>query len=81
MRKTTYVCDHCHKEIGEKVHISMSFGRFSGIAIPPSVLEFGRWKIMHSVEDTFMHFCDEKHLAAWWKVAMDANSEKKKKKV
>lgn len=73
MRKTTYHCDHCLKEIGKKKHISLSFGDYSGIAVPPPdpikplspdfvpLKIFGLsqgWTVQESIQGKFMHFCN-----------------------
>lgn len=56
MRKQIYFCDGCEKEIGIKKHISLSFGQYSGIAIPPK--KGKNWEVVESLNGDFMHFCN-----------------------
>lgn len=50
--------------MGEVTHLSLSFGPYSGVAIKP-VDEY--WKVVEGLKGQFLHFCDEKHLAAFLK--------------
>lgn len=57
MRTITYKCDECKKEIGNKTHISLSFGDYSGIAIPPCPEGVANWCVVGNLRNQFMHFC------------------------
>lgn len=67
MQSTTYKCDQCSKVIGTKHHISLSFGQYSGIAVPPTpttdilVEALGyqaHWRVKGSLNGQFVHFCN-----------------------
>lgn len=64
MQKTTYVCDHCGKDVGKQKHFSLNFGRYSGVAVPPKPevvhdgedwVDHGRWTIKPRLENKFIH--------------------------
>jgi ribosomal protein L24E len=60
MQKTTYICDQCKKEIGDKKHISLTtLGSFSGVAIPPKG-KIKNWIVMNDPKHRFLHFCSGK---------------------
>lgn len=59
MQKTIYTCDSCDKEIGPKKHISLSFGQFSGVAVPPGQgFVTDRWSVVQKLQGKFLHFCN-----------------------
>jgi hypothetical protein len=71
MRKQIYICDNCTKEIGDKKHISCTFGQYSGIALPPITLE-RNWKVVSTgIQGNFKHFCDEKCIGLFFKNLMN----------
>jgi hypothetical protein len=90
MRTTVYKCDHCKRAIGEKPHISLSFGQFSGIALPPFIYGTPYWGVFASLNGKFLHFCRPDHLGQFFaKLMQDVmlanegevkpNAERKKK--
>lgn len=54
MRETIYKCDQCKKVIGNKKHISLQCGQYSGIANPPDPII---WEMDPSLNNDFLHFC------------------------
>lgn len=56
MRSTIYKCDECKKEIGDKIHLSLSFGAYSGVAVPPKTKKQS-WVVAGSLQGSFSHFC------------------------
>ena len=66
MQKAVYCCDHCNKIIGLKRHISLTFGQHSGIATPPTKTR-KHWLCDPAIAGRFLHFCNEKHLAEYFR--------------
>lgn len=86
MRATAYSCDQCQKIFGNKVHLSMNFAQYSGVAIPPGhpggILN--TWHVKGGVANKFLHFCNTDHMKAYFdKMIADVTGEtvqKSKKK-
>ena len=75
MRQTVYKCDECKKEIGEKRHISLQYGQYSGIAIPSHPIPYTspnvvRWSVEGGIKGTFAHFCNAQCLQRFFSVLM-----------
>lgn len=68
MQKTIYTCDNCEKAFGEKRHLSLSFGRFSGVALPPGDLPRGEEKSANEVVDEKIR---EDYMPRWKVVRTD----------
>lgn len=81
MQVTIYKCDKCKKEIGNKKHLSLSFGQYSGVAVPPTAKGIHgnkRWSIETSVQGMFLHFCSTKHLAEYFDGLIEKATKKEK---
>lgn len=75
---TVFKCNHCKKEIGEKIHISLMIGSngiSSGIAVPPH--DNVQWRV-RGLPENFLHFHDEKCLGNFFGdlIKTVANSKK-----
>ncbi len=78
MQQTVYKCDQCKEEIGRKPHISLVLNTNNngcGIAVPPKG-DTGAWRVV-GVPRNFIHFCDEQHLAKYFKALLDAATKQK----
>lgn len=76
MRTTIYKCDECKKEIGNKTHLSLSFGPYSGVSIPPSKSK--QWLVVNSLQGKFTHFCSTEHLKKFFDTIVKGSTEKSK---
>ena len=72
MRQTVYKCDQCEKEIGNKKHVSLACGQYSGVAVPPkevigiASVNMGSWQVKSSLQGKFMHFCNGQCIARFF---------------
>jgi len=66
MRLQVYKCDQCKKEMGNKKHISLVCGQYSGIAMPPKT-DKDYWKVVNSLQAQFLHFCGVKCIAGFFR--------------
>lgn len=85
MQEIVYKCDKCKKDLGQNQNISLNFGRYSGIAIPPSISDLvgfsAGWRVFPNITNQFLHFCSVKCLTAFFtKLWKEANAETKPKK-
>lgn len=75
MQEVVYKCDFCKEIIGKKKHISVSFGAYSGIALPPEVEPIlsvplnkrDRWAVSENLQGKFMHFCNGKCIGGFFR--------------
>lgn len=77
MRKVVYECDHCEKEFGNKKHLSIKLGSYSGWVgrngprgIGLGILmgdDLGVWAHIAPIEAGIYHFCNGKCLAQFFK--------------
>ena len=76
MQETVYKCDQCTNILGPKKHISLSFGPYSGIAVPPTIEDMAlegiggrklKWGIRENLQSKFLHFCNGKCIGAYFK--------------
>lgn len=87
MQKTVYKCDQCGREIGEKPHISLVLNinhDGCGIAVPPlkkGDKHSGRYSLWTTkrFDRSFIHFCNEEHLAKYFKKKLVAATKSIKK--
>ncbi len=76
---TLYKCDHCKREIGRKVHISLAIGSngmTTGVAVPPPGDHGGAWKVA-GLPHNFLHFHDGKCIGAFFDDLIKKQSKKK----
>lgn len=66
MQETVYKCDNCQKIIGNKKHISTSFGPYSGIAHPPGK-NGPTWQVHNKLNGRFLHFCNGKCIGEYFR--------------
>lgn len=80
MQKVAYICDQCKKEIGNKKHLSISFGTHSGVANPPNTpigekkdVYFDSWTTRPAFLGKFVHFCSVGCSTLWFTSAMKSS--------
>ena len=79
---TIYKCDHCKREIGRKVHITLAIGSngiTTGIAVPPPAENRCDWSVV-GLPHNFLHFHDGKCIGAFFDELIKKQSLKAKKK-
>jgi len=80
MQKVIYVCDHCNKNIGEVVHITLEIKQgYSGLAIPPKVSVLENWIVEPKIYG-FKHFhigCIQKYFEKMSEPYLPKNFNKK----
>lgn len=55
MQKLIYTCDQCGVQLGDKKHITLQFGEYSGIA---KKSKEGTWGVHNKLNGKFVHFCN-----------------------
>jgi len=78
MQKTIFQCDQCGTDTTKAgKHVSIRFSQNSGIALPPNTSEnHGKhWVIKDELNGKFVHFCDEKCVASWFKKLLSTKAK------